>query len=74
MNDKKQIRVFLLKCCRLVKTFTFDDFSHDGDMTLICHKHPEPVVRYITWRSGLDKEDYDRFVKSSREKKSTSTA
>lgn len=69
MGEKKQVRVFLIKCCRLIKTFIFDDFSHDGDMTLICHKHPEPITRYITWRSGLDKEEYDRLMKEYRKNK-----
>ena len=66
---KKEKRVFLLKCCRLVKTFTFDDFSHDGDMTLICHRHEEPVVKYISWRSGLDKEKYNKIIEEYKKQK-----
>jgi hypothetical protein len=69
MSNKKEVRVFLLKCCKLIKTFTFDDFAHDGNMTLICHKHPEPVVRYITWRSGLNKEEYDKFMEKYKKSK-----
>jgi len=61
-SNKKEIRVFLLKCCRLIKQFTFDDFSCDGKMTIICHKHQPPILRHITWRSGLNKKDYDKFI------------
>jgi hypothetical protein len=69
MANKKLKRMFLMHCCQLIKAFTIDDFSHNGNMTLVCHKHVEPVVRYITWRSGLDKEDYDKVVEQYKKDK-----
>lgn len=68
MSDKKLIRVFPIHCCKMTKTFTFDDFSHDGRMTLVCHNHAEPNVTYITWKSGIDKDDYDKAVEAKKKK------
>lgn len=69
MAEKKLIRVFPMRCCKLWKTFTFDDFSYTGRMTLICHKHPDHIVEYITWKSGINKEDFDRVIEEHKKKK-----
>lgn len=51
------------------KTFVFDDFTHDGRMTIICHRHEVPIERHITWKSGIDKEDFDKGIEEYKKKK-----
>ena len=71
MADKKEVRVFPIKCCRFWKAFTFDDFSYDGRMTVVCHNHPEPLACYIAWKAGVDMEVYKKAVKEYKEQKKT---
>lgn len=71
MADKKLVRVFPIPCCQKWKTFVFDDFSFDGKMTIVCHNHIKPLERYITWKSGIDKEDFDKAVEENKKKAET---
>lgn len=67
MADKKLVRVFPLACCKQWKKFVFDDFGHNNRMTLVCHRHPVPIVMYITWKQGIDKEDFDKAAQEYKE-------
>lgn len=69
MSEKKLIRMFPLVCCKQWKSFVVDDFSHDNKMTLVCHRHDEPFVRYFTWKMGMDKEDFDKAAEEHKKKK-----
>jgi len=69
MSDKKPTRLFPMPCCKLWKSFVFDDFTPEGTMILVCHKHQEPITQYITWRSGVEKEDFDKVIEEHKKKK-----
>lgn len=71
---EKLVRMFPLHCCRKWIPFVIDDFGHNNRMTLVCHRHPEPVVKYITWKQGIDKPDFDKQLEEEKKKKADEKA
>lgn len=65
----KQVRLFPMPCCQLWKKFVYDDFNYEGRMTLICHKHPELISYFLTWKGGKDLEVFEREVEEYRQEK-----
>jgi len=69
MANNKLKRYFPIKCCKLFVPFIFDDFAYDSKMDFICHNHPEPVIQYLSWRGGIDAEDFEKAQESNKNKK-----
>lgn len=61
--NKKQKKVFLLRCCKKTIIFSHDDFAYDENMVLVCHRHSVPIEKHISWWDGLIKDDFDKIIK-----------
>jgi hypothetical protein len=61
MADKILKRYFPIKCCKLFASFVFNDFAYDSKMDYICHNHPEPITQFLSWRGGIDEDQFKKI-------------